>query len=89
MGTRLSVSEVQSEASGEATLWVRSVAPAALQQVDLIRRGASVESLSCEGQRSCEVVWSISGLESGDFLYLRVLQVDGGAAWSSPFFIEP
>ncbi len=89
MGSRLSVSEVQSEASGEATLWVRSVAPAALQQVDLIRRGASVESLSCEGQRSCEVVWSIRGLESGDFLYLRVVQVDGGAAWSSPFFIEP
>ena len=27
-------------------------------------------------------------LRAGEYLYVRVVQRDGGAAWSSPFFIE-
>ena len=29
----------------------------------------------------------IDALAPGDWLYLRVVQVDGGAAFSSPFFV--
>jgi hypothetical protein len=28
-----------------------------------------------------------SGLEEGDYYYLRVRQVDGSVAWSSPFLV--
>ena len=27
-------------------------------------------------------------LRAGEFLYVRVVQANGGAAWSSPWFIE-
>ena len=30
----------------------------------------------------------IEGLEGGEYLYVRVVQADGGAAWSSPFFVD-
>ena len=35
-----------------------------------------------------EFEWSDLGkVEPGDYVYLRVTQLDGGRAWSSPFFI--
>jgi hypothetical protein len=27
-------------------------------------------------------------LRAGEYVYVRVVQADGGAAWSSPFFVE-
>ena len=44
--------------------------------------------LRTEGER--DVAWSgrLPELGAGEALYVRVLQRDGGAAWSSPFFFE-
>jgi len=30
----------------------------------------------------------IAGLRPGEYLYVRAVQQDGGAAWSSPFFVD-
>ena len=30
----------------------------------------------------------VPGLEGGEYLYVRAVQIDGGAGWSSPFFFD-
>ena len=44
--------------------------------------------LALENDLEATVHLEISGLQSGEWLYVRAVQVDGGTAWSSPFFIE-
>jgi hypothetical protein len=59
---------------------------APLERLDFIRSGltASVElpeaTFDWQGERE------IPNLAPGEYVYLRVLQVDGGMAWSSPFY---
>ena len=65
-----------------------SVAP--LERVDLIRSGIVVESVVAKpGEEILDIGFerTLRRLESGETLYVRVVQVDGGAAWSSPFFV--
>jgi hypothetical protein len=69
-------------------LRVRVVAPGPLERVDLIRGGQVSEQILCEGQREVRFVRTIPELTPGDYLYVRAVQIDGGTAWSSPFFIE-
>ena len=40
------------------------------------------------GERDVRFEEPVEGLEAGERVYLRALQRDGGAAWSSPFFVE-
>jgi hypothetical protein len=53
-------------------------------------RGADV-ALRMDGEGRTE--WSarleLSALAPGEFAYVRVVQRDDGAAWSSPFFGPP
>jgi hypothetical protein len=58
----------------------------ALASVEVIRDGAVVESVS-PGQASAEIVYEDGG-DSG-YLYVRVTQVDGHQAWSSPIWVVP
>ncbi len=67
-------------------LEVRVVAETPLERVDLVRAGRVVESLSCDGLTDFKVSRSVPSLRAGEFLYVRAVQRDGGAAWSSPFF---
>jgi hypothetical protein len=71
----------------DATLRIRVVAESALERIDLISRG-EVVVLPLSG----ELEWSgerpIAPLRSGEYHYVRVIQRDGGAAWSSPIFAE-
>ena len=41
-----------------------------------------------EGARDVAFEETLPELEAGAVLYLRVVQRDQGAAWSSPFFVE-
>ena len=41
-----------------------------------------------EGQRSLGFESALPAQSAGSWLYVRVRQSDGGAAWSSPFFFE-
>jgi hypothetical protein len=72
----------------ERTLRAVAVAPAAIQRLDLIRTGDLVASEPGNGQRDLGIEKRLEHLRSGEYLYLRVIQEDGGAAWSSPFFVE-
>ena len=84
MGAVLAAAEV----GGRAELEARVAAPAPLVAIDLVRPGGAVESLDCGGRLECALRRGIDGLEPGGYLYLRVRQADGGAAWSSPFFFD-
>ena len=63
------------------------VAPEVLERIDVIRSEREIESIGCDAAR-CSASLSLDDLEAGEYLYLRVLQTDGGAAWSSPYFFR-
>ena len=75
------------EAPGSGELRVRAVGSTVIRQIDLIRSGAVVESHPATGTEAV-VVRAVEKLARGEYLYVRVVQEDGGAAWSSPFFFE-
>jgi hypothetical protein len=72
----------------EATLVVDAIAVAELERVDLVRSGVVVASADVTGRTDALLSYPVRGLRAGEYLYVRVVQRDGGAAWSSPFFIE-
>ncbi|MDG2308044.1 MAG: CehA/McbA family metallohydrolase [Candidatus Binatia bacterium] len=59
---------------------------APIERIDLIRSGEPRVSIPGEGKRELSGVADLPPLGEGDYLYLRVVQTDGGAAWTSPFF---
>ncbi len=65
-----------------------AVAPAPLDSFDLIHSGRPVERIPCEGSAICSFSRDLQDLAPGEWVYVRAVQVDGGAAWSSPFFIQ-
>jgi hypothetical protein len=69
-------------------LFFRVVGVDPLETVDVVRSGRVTESLSCGEQLECSSRLEIRDLGPKEYLYVRAVQVDGGAAWSSPFFIE-
>ena len=65
--------------------------PAPIERIDIIRgrrgeTGRVSETLAGQGRRELRTSLELAGLASGEYLYLRVVQEDGGLAWSSPFF---
>ena len=72
---------------GPVELSVRVVAEAPIESIDVVR-SAGVAPLAIAASESVELRHEVRDLEPGDFLYVRVVQVDGGAAWSSPFFVR-
>ena len=69
-------------------LFVRIVAAAPLSRVELIRSGAVIDELDAEGRLELTLQRSLSDLRTGEYVYLRAVQEDGGMAWSSPIFLE-
>ncbi len=61
---------------------------APIERVDVIRSGAVVQSLPGEGRRDWGEPLVLEGLRPGEYVYVRVIQEDGGVAWSSPAFVE-
>jgi hypothetical protein len=59
-----------------------------IERVEMIRSGKLVPLPTQPGEREWSGSLSIPRLEAGEYLYLRVIQVDSGAAWSSPFYAE-
>jgi hypothetical protein len=76
------------ELAGGAELRLRVVAPGELAGAELIRAGRTAER--ADGERRCEleISWKLADLRRGEYAYVRVVQADGGAAWSSPWFVE-
>jgi hypothetical protein len=85
MGSSIDVPE---GGSVSEELFSHIVAAAPLSRVDLIRSGAVIDGLDIEGELELILQRSLSELRAGEYVYLRVVQEDGGMAWSSPIFID-
>jgi len=73
---------------GRDELYAEVVAPGPLERLDLVRSGEIVDSLGLEGRRDVRLHRPLEGLRPGEYVYVRAVQQDGGAAWSSPIFVE-
>jgi hypothetical protein len=74
--------------AGPQRLRLRVVAVRELESAQLVRGREIALHIDLSGRRSVDLRRSLSDLLPGEVLYWRVLQKDGGAAWSSPFFVE-
>lgn len=59
-----------------------------LESLEIIRVSGASERIDLGGQLQALIERDLAPAGDGEVLYLRVLQRDGGAAWSSPFFFE-
>jgi hypothetical protein len=75
-------------ASRSSALQVLVVGTAALARVDLVRAGKVARTFAGNGSTEMRLGEPVTGLTAGDYLYVRAVQQDGGAAWSSPFFVD-
>jgi hypothetical protein len=74
-------------ASRRETLFVQVTGTAPLERLELVRSGAVVDGLAFDGQLEAALASELADLSAGETVYVRVVQSDGGAAWSSPIFI--
>jgi hypothetical protein len=72
--------------TGELFVVVTGVTP--LERIDLVRSGELVDSALIDGEFEATLHRTIENLVSGEYLYVRAVQRDGGAAWSSPIYAE-
>jgi hypothetical protein len=70
----------------DETLFVQVMGTAPLDRVEVVRSGVLLDGLALEGVLDTTVQADLEGLEAGEYIYVRVLQRDGGAGWSSPVF---
>ena len=71
-------------------LTVRSdTGQAMVDNIDLdVRSGEVVRTIAGDGLRDLAATTELAGLEAGEYVYVRLVQTDGGAAWSSPIFVD-
>ena len=62
--------------------------PAGIDRIEIIRSGQVLETVAGELRREIHLQGEIHDLLPGEYLYVRVVQDDGGMAWSSPFFVD-
>lgn len=87
-GHRMGSTFAASELKDPAQLTLRVAGTAEIERVEVIRRGAPIVTSPGNGLWELGLATELTGLTAGDFVYVRVVQRDGGLAWSSPFFIE-
>lgn len=75
-------------AGSACVLEVLVVGTAPLERVDLVRGGKVVRIFAGTGSDEIHLSEPIIALAAGEYLYVRAVQEDGGAAWSSPFFVD-
>jgi hypothetical protein len=64
------------------------IGTAPLERIDLIRSGAVVASRDDLTGDAVSLTSTIAPLAPGEYVYVRVVQRDGGLAWSSPVFAK-
>ncbi len=70
------------------TLIVQVIAPGELDVLEVVRSGEIVYGVDCGGERRCGLGLRVDDLQPGEYVYVRAVQRDGAAAWSSPFFFD-
>jgi hypothetical protein len=71
-----------------SVLFVRVVACAPLERVDVIRSGRVITSIDVEDSLEFRGTVDLAALVAGEYVYVRAVQVDGGTAWGTPFFVN-
>ena len=79
----------EDEEEGIQILELKIAAEAPIDRIDIVRGAQKLVSLRGDGRRDFSGQLEIPALQPGEWLYLRVIQRDGGSAWSSPFFVLP
>ena len=69
-------------------LVVFTVGDAPISTVEVIRSGSIVERIDGQGEPLVQVSLDLPDLAHGEYLYVRVIQQNGGLAVSSPFFVR-
>jgi hypothetical protein len=69
------------------TLFVSITGSAPLQSVEVVRSGEIVDRVRLEGKLDVALSSELSDLSAGEYVYVRIVQSDGGAAWSSPIYV--
>jgi hypothetical protein len=69
-------------------LFVHAIGTGPIARVELVRSGEVVDGLDVEGRLEAALERPVEHLRAGEYVYVRVVQQDGGAAWSSPVFFE-
>ncbi len=82
MGESVAVSELGSEPS----LYVSVVGTAPIESIEIIRSGDRISRFDGEAKRELVVTGKLPSVAPGDWVYARIVQTDGGMAWSSPIF---
>ncbi len=85
MGSVVAPGDLAADESG-ATLYVHAIGTDVIRWLDIIRSGTVVRTEV--GQSQVEVLLPFTTPVAGEYVYVRVVQADGGLAWSSPIFIE-
>jgi hypothetical protein len=62
--------------------------PSPVAAIDIVHNEGIKSSIRGDGSRELDFLYQLTGFSSGDYVYVRVVQEDGGAAWSSPFFFD-
>jgi hypothetical protein len=79
---------VSAAATPNARLSVLAVGESGFDRIDLIRGSDVVESFGGEQRLRIGLSEELHDLRPGEAIYVRAVQRDDGAAWSSPFFVE-
>ena len=74
-------------AAPSAFLRFAVAATAPIDRVDIVRSGQVVIVLPGEGRTDWSERLKLPPFERGEYVYVRVLQVDGGVAWASPVYV--
>ena len=65
------------------------IATTPIESIEIIRSGEMIERIRAnEKQTELRFNKNLEGLKAGEYVYLRVVQRDGGLAWSSPIYLQ-
>ena len=76
------------ECSGPDNLFIQVFGTAPIRSIEVMR-GNKRSEVEHSGAGSLTVQATLEGLAVGECVWVRVLQEDGGAAWSSPIVVGP
>lgn len=75
-----------SQTAEQVYISISGTAP--IDRVDLVRSGRIVSSFPGNDRLDVQFTVEIDELASGEYIYARAVQQDGGTAWSSPVFVR-
>jgi hypothetical protein len=83
-------SELRLERDQKRSLYIKVTGAGSLKRVSLVKNGQDYMAFNIDGweQELEELIFEYEAERSVDYYYLRVEQMDGGMAWTSPIWIE-